>query len=270
MISSRERRRPFAVSPEEDKEIRLLKGRVPNKGEVLLFSGCVTSYRNRENLKAVIEILNKAGTDYRMMDEEWCCGAPMIDVGSVDGMAGLIDHHLEQMKKMKIRKVVFLCPHCQETFKDVYPQMTEKALDFELMFITRYLMELIEENKLEPSKTVSLRISYHDPCYLGRSLGDFDSARGIFKKILGLEFVEMRRTREESYCCGAGGGVKVLEPENAVAIGLERAKDFMKTEAEVLVTSCPLCKSQFHDLNRNMGKNIVVKDVVEILRASVD
>jgi Fe-S oxidoreductase len=79
----------------------------------------------------------------------------------------------------------------------------------------------------------------------------------------------MKRAREENYCCGAGGGVKILEPENAMAIGQERAKDFMKTGSEVLATSCPHCKSQFLDVNKSIGKNFVVKDVVEILRASL-
>jgi heterodisulfide reductase subunit D len=265
----KEKNRPFDVSAEEEKELGLLKRSVPNKGEVLLFPGCVTSYRNRENLKAVIEMLNMAGVDYQMEEEECCCGAPLLDLGSVDGMAGLVDRHLEQMRRMKIRKVVFMCPHCQETFKDIYPQMAKKELDFKLMFITSYLMKLIEEKRLEPLKSVPLKMSYHDPCYLGRSLGDFDSARGIFKKIPGLQFVEMRRTREENYCCGAGGGVKILEPENAMAIGQERTKDFMKTGSEVLTTSCPHCKSQFRDVNKSIGKNFVVKDVVEILRASL-
>jgi len=217
----------------------------------------------------VIEMLNMAGVDYQMEEEECCCGAPLLDLGSVDGMAGLVDRHLEQMKRMRIRKVVFMCPHCQEAFKEIYPQMAKKELDFKLMFITSYLMKLIEEKRLEPLKSIPLKMSYHDPCYLGRSLGDFDSTRTIFKKIPGLQFVEMRRAREENYCCGAGGGVKILEPENAMAIGQERAKDFMKTGSEVLTTSCPHCKSQFRDVNKSISKNFLVKDVVEILRASL-
>jgi Fe-S oxidoreductase len=215
-------------------------------------------------------MLNKSRIDYRMMDDEWCCGAPLLDLGSVDGIARLVDHHLEQMKKMKIRKVVFLCPHCQETFRNVYPQVLGNELELELIFITKYLRELIENKKMEPSKAVPLKMSYHDPCYLGRYLGDFDSARDILQKIPALEVTEMRRNREDSYCCGGGGGVKFLEPENAMAIGQERARDFMKTGAEVLATSCPLCKWQFRDVHRSLGRDIVVKDVVEILRLSLE
>lgn len=267
----KEKRRPFAVSAEEQKELGLLKRSVPNKGEILLFPGCVTSYRDRENLRAVIEMLNLAGVDYQMEGDESCCGAPLLDLGSIEGVAGLVDRHIGQMERMNIRKVVFLCPHCQEIFRDVYPQLAKKTLSFELMFITRYLMNLIEEKKLGPLKAVPLKTSYHDPCYLGRSLGDFDSARGILKRIPGLEFTEMRRVREESYCCGAGGGAKILGQENALAIGQERARDFMKTGAEVLATSCPHCKSQLGDpnLGKIMSKNLVVKDVAEILRISI-
>ena len=135
-------------------------------------------------------------------------------------------------------------------------------MDFELTFITRYLIQLIEEKKVPISKSVPRKVSYQDPCSLGRALGDFDSARDIFKKLPGLEFIEMRRNREDSYCCGAGGGMAILDPENGAAVGQERVKDFLKTGAEVLATSCPLCKLQFQHATKNVGKDTPVRDVV--------
>ena len=266
----KETKRPFHVSLDEEDALRVLKSKVPNKGEVLIFSGCIASYKNIENLDAVISILNKANINYHIMDDEWCCGAPLLDLGNVDEIYELAEHNLKAIKTMGVSKVVFLCPHCQETFKSAYPQVVKKELDFELIFITKYLKELLDKNKLKPSKSLPYSISYHDPCYLGRYLGDFDSARDIFKKIPKIDFIEMNRNREESYCCGAGGGTKILDYDNSMAIGLERVKDFKKTGAEVLVTSCPLCKSQFHDLNKDYSKEIVIKDVIEILRESLN
>jgi Fe-S oxidoreductase len=139
-----------------------------------------------------------------------------------------------------------------------------------MIFITKYLNELINKNRLGSLKSLSYKVSYHDPCYLGRYLGDFDSARGILMSIPGLDLVEMKRNREESYCCGAGGGANILDYENAIAIGEERLRDFRKTGAEVLATSCPLCKSQFKDLGKDATKGIVIKDVTEILKESVE
>lgn len=263
------RKRAFAVSEAEEKELTRLKSNVPNKGSTLVFSGCVTSYKNRENLKAVIEILNGAGVNYHVMDDEWCCGAPLLDLGTYDGIGELADHHFREIKKKGINKIVFLCPHCHETFKHVYPQLTKKTLDFELTFVTRYLMQLIDDKKLRISKSVPVKVSYHDPCTLVRTIKDADSARSIFQRIPGLQLAEMRRNKEDTYCCGAGGGTIILDPENARAIGQERARDFMRTGAEVLVTSCPLCKSQFRGVSQAMGKNIAVKDLVEIVRDSV-
>jgi heterodisulfide reductase subunit D len=259
----------FTLSYEEE-ELKTLKNKVPKRGEVLIFSGCVTSHNCRENLKATIEVLNKARIDYQMMDDEWCCGSPLLDLGNVDGIAKLAEHNLEMIKAMGVNKVVFLCPHCQEIFQNTYPQVTERKLDFELIFITKYLKELIDKNKLKPTKSLPYKISYHDPCYLGRYLGDFESARDILNKIPNISLVEMERNKEESYCCGAGGGAKILDYDNSVAICQERIKEFKKTGGEVLVTSCPLCKSQFRDMNQSANKEIVIKDTVEILRESLD
>jgi len=259
----------FNLSYEEE-ELKTLKNKVPKRGEILIFSGCVTSYHCRENLKATIEVLNKARIDYHMMDDEWCCGSPLLDLGNVDGIAKLAEHNLEMIKAMGVNKVVFLCPHCQEIFQNTYPQVTERKLDFELIFITKYLKELIDKNKLKPTKSLPYKISYHDPCYLGRYLGDFESARDILNKIPNISLVEMERNKEESYCCGAGGGAKILDYDNSVAICQERIKEFKKTGGEVLVTSCPLCKSQFRDMNQSANKEIVIKDSVEILRESLD
>lgn len=254
----------------EEEGLKILRSKVPQKGEILIFSGCVTSYNCRENLKATIEVLNKAKSDYRMMDDEWCCGSPLLDLGNVDGISELAERNLEMIKGMGVEKVVFLCPHCQETFQDIYPQLTGRKVDFELTFITKYLKELMDKNKLKPTKSLSYKVSYHDPCYLGRYLNDFESARDILNKIPNISLVEMERNKAESYCCGAGGGAKLLDYDNSVAICQERIKEFKKIGGEVLVTSCPLCKSQFRGMNQSGNKEIVIKDTVEILRESLD
>jgi len=205
-----------------------------------------------------------------MMENEWCCGGPLLDLGDANGIVELAKHNLRMIEEIGADKVLFLCPHCQETFQTVYPQVTERELDFELISITKYLNELIGNNVLKPSKPLPYSISYHDPCYLGRYLGDFKSARGIFSKIPKIDFVEMERNREDSYCCGAGGGARILDQDNSTAIGQERAKDFKKTGADVLVASCPLCKTQFRELSQYASKEIIVKDAVEVLRDSLE
>ncbi|MEI9478043.1 MAG: (Fe-S)-binding protein [Deltaproteobacteria bacterium] len=265
----KETKRPFSISATEVEALRNLKNIAPNKGEILVFSGCTTSYKNRENLDAVIQILNKGKVDYHIINDEWCCGAPLLDLGDVDGVGELAVHHMETIERLGIEKMVFLCPHCQDTFKSAYPQLTGRKINCELMFMTKYLRELIDRNKLVPSKAIPYSFSYHDPCYLGRYLGDYDSAREIFRKIPQTKLLEMERNCEDSFCCGAGGGAKILDNDNSISIGQERMKDFRKTGAEVLVTSCPLCKSQFRDVNNKPKSTIVVKDVVEILKESL-
>lgn len=265
----KENKHPFVLSSQETM-LRTLKDKVPHKGDTLIFSGCMTSHREIKNLSAAVEVLNKARINYRIMDNEWCCGSPLLDLGKVDGIAELAEHNLGVIKAMGVSRVVFLCPHCQATFRDVYPQVVDKELNFELVFITKYLKELIENGALKPSKSVSYTISYHDPCYLGRYLGDFESARNILSKIPNIHLVEMERNRGESYCCGAGGGAAFFDHDNSTAICQERIEDFRNTGAEVLVTSCPLCESQFRDLCQSASKSIIIKDTVEVLRESLD
>ena len=266
----KELRSPFPVSAEERERFSNLKNRVPNKGKVLIFPGCAASYKTVENLDSVIDILSKAKINYHVIDDEWCCGSPLLDLGEVNGIAELAEHNVEAIKGIGVNQVVFLCPHCQNTFQKIYPQVIKKELGFKCISITKYLKELIDKNSLKPSRPLPHKITYHDPCYSGRHLGDFESAREIFSKIPQINLVEMERNKDDGYCCGAGGGARILDPANSAAICQERMKDFKKTGAEVLVTSCPLCKSQFRNVGNSNGSGMVVKDVVEILRESLD
>jgi heterodisulfide reductase subunit D len=262
-------RSPFPVSGEEKERFSSFKNRVPNKGKVLIFPGCAASYKTVENLDSLIDILSKAKINYHITDHTWCCGSPLFDLGEVNGITEVAEHNLEAIKGIGVNQVVFLCPHCQNTFQKIYPQLIKTELDFECISITKYLKELIDKKLLKPSKPLSQKIAYHDPCYSGRHLGDFEYAREIFGKIPQINLVEMERNREDAYCCGAGGGARILDSANSMAICKERMKDFKKTGAEVLVTSCPHCKSQFRDVSNGNGSGMVVKDVVEILKEAL-
>ncbi len=268
--SVKEINRGLPVSLEEEMAFKALKSKVSKSGGVMIFAGCIASYKDHETVNALIEILEKSGVDYGLLDDEWCCGAPLVDLGDIGGVARMAEHNMEAIVRAKARKVVFLCPHCQENVTNTYPQILKKDLPFEPVFITKYLKELIDKNQLKVTTPVSRKISYHDPCYLGRYLGDFDSARDILGSIPGLSLVEMSRNRQDGYCCGAGGGTKMIDYDYSIAIGEERLKDFKKTGADILVTSCPLCKSQFHDLGKRESKGMIVQSVIEVLRQSLD
>lgn len=258
-------RRPFQPKEEEESAFNSLKHKVPNKGDILIFSGCITSYKGSNPLKAALSILDRYGVKYCMMDKEWCCGSPLIDLGDSRSIYEFAEHNLEAIKGTGARKILFLCPHCQETFKNVYPQVTNQALDFDVVSVGRYFNEIVDRRELSSLKSIANNLSYHDSCYSGRYLGDFASARELLQKIPEVHFVEMKRNKQDSYCCGAGGGSKVLDPANAMAIGAERMKDFERTGAEVLVTSCPWCKLQFRDVAGNARKEVVIKDIAEVL-----
>ncbi|MDT3701080.1 MAG: (Fe-S)-binding protein, partial [Thermincola sp.] len=156
-------------------------------------------------------------------------------------------------------------PHCYHTFKNEYPEF---SVNFEVVHITQFLAQLIREGRLTVSREYEKKITYHDPCYLGRHNGIFDEPREILKKIPGLEFNEMSESREESLCCGMGGGRVWAETPKNERFSNIRLEQATEVGAEILVTSCPYCITAFEDsrLVMNFEDKIQVKDITEILQ----
>lgn len=250
---------------QEAEGLKAIRHKTPQKGEVLLFAGCVASYKRQEKLQSVTSLLGKLGVDFHLAGGEWCCGAPLIDLGDSKGVRELADHHLGIVQAAGAKRIVFLCPHCQETFRDIYPQVLGQPFPGELVFIDRYLTELLADRDLGPLKTFPHRVTYHDPCYLARYLGDTASARGLLGRIPGVELKEMKRSGPSTYCCGGGTASRVLDESNCKAVGLQRLREVEGTGTDVLVTSCPHCTSQFADVLKEGRKSVAVKDITEVL-----
>jgi len=236
--------------------------------DVLYFPGCYLSYdaRLKKVAAATVNILNKAGVDFGILGtKENCCGESIRKTGNEALFKQLARENIKTFIDNGVKKIVVSSPHCYHTFKNEYPEFN---VNFEVVHISQYLFQLINEGKLQISKEYAKKITYHDPCYLGRHNGIYDEPRGVLEKIGGLELNEMPETRENSMCCGMGGGRIWIETQKSDRFANLRIDQAIGVGAEVLVTACPYCITNFEDSRLVLGYDdlIQVKDITEILQ----
>lgn len=243
---------------------------------LLYFVGCLSSYDQRvqEIAKAMVETLNRAGVDFAILGaEEVCSGDPGRRLGENGLFEMMVESNYEIFSNYNIKSIVTTCPHCYNTFKNEYPLLRDKleiedSADFKVEHFTQLIARLIDEGRLKFSKEVNKVVTYHDPCYLGRHNGVYDAPRRILKAIPGLKLVEMKRSKENSFCCGGGGGRMWMEDLDVEEkIPEIRVKEALETKAEILATACPFCLSMLDDALKTVGgeEEMQVRDILEIV-----
>lgn len=280
-----------------------VKRATEEKVEVLYHAGCRYSYDQElwPVARAGLTLLQQAGVDVGIMGEdEACCGGRAYELGYAGEMTKFAEHQAETFRTAGIKTLVTPCADCYATYKVLYDKIGKK-LDVEVYHITQYLEKLIREGKLQPKKSLPLKVTYHDPCHLGRlgepwihwngkevkvpgvlmwlhdppkkyrrgTFGVYDAPRNVIKSIPGLNFVEMYRIREYAWCCGAGGGVIDSYPDFAEWTASERLKEALSVGAEAIVSACPWCKRVFKDAAKKNGTRIEVLDIIELIQQSV-
>ena len=196
---------------------------------MLYFRGCTAREKQTNIQKATEFLLNTAGIDYHILDDEKCCGSVLLRTGFESEAKEQIKRNAEIFNK---EKILTSCAGCYKTLKEDY-----EGLD--VIHISQLLDELIRDGKLDFTKK-DLDVTYHDSCHLGRHLNVFDEPREVIEAVANL--VEMENIRENSLCCGAGGGVKSAYPEIANQMASSRIAQAKDTDCEILITSCPFCK----------------------------
>jgi Fe-S oxidoreductase len=236
--------------------------------EVLYFACCYLTYdpRMKKVGTATANILNGAEVNFGILGtKESCCGESIRKTGSEKVFKNLARENIKNFIDNGVKKIFVSSPHCYHTFKNEYPEFMVK---FEVVHISQYLFELINEGKLEFTKEYGKKVTYHDPCYLGRHNGIYDEPREVLKKIPGLELIEMPDSRENSLCCGGGGGRIWMDTPQAERFSDLRLKQAHEAGAEVLVTSCPYCITNFEEsrLNLEYDEVLEIKDITEIIQ----
>ena len=150
-------------------------------------------------MDATIKIFEEAQVNFSLLGDEWCCGAPSLDMGYRKEVSEAAEHNIKEIEKTGAEKVVFLCPHCLSIFSSFYPQITATKINAEFTFVTQFILDLARKNilKFSNSGKPHKKVTFHDPCYLARYIGDVDSVREFLKLIPSVELVEMKRNRDE-------------------------------------------------------------------------
>ena len=237
--------------------------------EILFWVGCAGSYdeRYKKVTKAFVNILNKLKVDFAILgDEEGCTGDPARRSGNEYLFQMQAVNNISTLNKYNIKRIVTLCPHCFNTIKNEYPELGGK---YEVLHHTEFLKSLIENGKLKiPNGSFKgKKITYHDPCYLGRANNIYEIPRDILKK-LDAELVEMKSCKSKGLCCGAGGAQMFKEPEKGnVDVKDIRIKQALETNPDIIAAACPFCNTMLSDglMDKVSNESTSVLDISQII-----
>ncbi|MGD8388155.1 MAG: FAD-binding and (Fe-S)-binding domain-containing protein [Desulfobacteraceae bacterium] len=259
------------IYPKELKE-KAQAGELKDKAETLLFMGCVPSYLDMKMVPSLIKPLDAAGVDYTTLAmNEQCCGFPLYLAGS-DEFEDHVRQTIEKLRATGARELVTPCAGCYKTFRKLYPEIGE--LGMEIYHSVHYLLKLLQEGRLKLKGEFAKKVTYHDPCDLGRTFKIFEEPREIIKQIPGVDFVEMARNRLMARCCGGGGGLQANDPDMAADIAAVRVRDALAVGAEVIISGCAACKDNLRKGAKRIPKQergkIKVMDITEAVAGAME
>ena len=244
--------------------------KVETDADTVFFPGCLTAYRAPEIARATAKLLNKLGIEFSILgEEEYCCGNPLIMTGQLPLAREIARHNWETLKD---KRIVTSCPGCYRCFKVEYAKLLGEEYQINAVHTVELLAELIDEGKIKFKKgtkgtksKAKEKVVYHDPCELGREMGIYDQPRKVIQSIPGIELVEMVRNRENTWCCGGGGGLKGADYDLALEVGKDKVEEALATGAKTIVSACPSCKTSINDAIRAVGADLKAIDITELL-----
>ncbi len=235
--------------------------------EVLFWVGCGGALieRNQKVVRATAQLLEKAGVKFAILGrEEKCTGDPARRIGNEFLFEMLAKENVEKLNGYEVKKIVTSCPHCFNTLRNEYPQF---GGHYEVYHHSEFLAKLVDDGKIKPVTPGEQKITFHDPCYLGRHNGVFDAPRELVQISSKNPPVEMKQNRTNGFCCGGGGGMSFVEEPKDKRVNQERARQALETGADVVAVGCPFCMTMMEDgVNARKGeRDVRVMDVAELL-----
>jgi Fe-S oxidoreductase len=240
--------------------------------DVLYWVGCSGSYdpRNQNVSRAMVKILRAAGVRFAVLGNEEKCNCEVARrLGEEGRFQQAAIELVDIFKKYNVKLVLTQCPHCFNTFKNEYPEF---GADFQVVHHSQFIIQLIATGKLKLRQGSERTITFHDPCYLGRYNGVYDSPREILSSLGRIELKEMARSHENSFCCGAGGANVWYKVEQKKKVGVIRFEEAQEANAKVLATACPFCTSMLEDASVTLGAKgaIAVNDIAELVAEQIE
>lgn len=251
---------------------KMAKGEIP---EILFWVGCSGSFDDRAKkiTKALVKILNNCKVDFAVLGaEESCTGDPAKRAGNEFTFQMQAMMNIQVLDGYEVKKIVTACPHCFNTLKNEYPEL---GGNYEVIHHTQLIQELINQGKLvmkEGETFKGKKITFHDPCYLGRANDVYEAPRALIEK-LDAELVEMKRCKTNGLCCGAGGAQMFKEAEKGnKEINIERTEEALELHPDIIATGCPFCNTMMTDGVKNFEKEDSVKvlDIAELIATAAD
>jgi Fe-S oxidoreductase len=250
-----------------------------DEGDVVFHAGCRICFD--EKLwgigRKAVTLMQNAGLDVGIMGEdEMCCGCKAYDIGYRGEFVKFAESNLDAWRNAKVKTVVTACSDGYHAFKHLYPDVGSQI---EVLHMVELMERLIKEGRITFSNNIPLKVTYHDPCHLGRRedeyvpgkaiMGLYEEPRNVLRQIPGLELVEMYRIKEYAWCCGAGGGVREAYPDFSQWTALQRIEEAMTTGAEAIVSACPWCEGNFRDAIQEKKVNMTVYNIVELIHEAM-
>ena len=277
-VQAEDMKNPYKESREE--RTKWFSGPVDNMdAKVAYFVGCTAAYRQQHIADKTTKILDKLGIEYTVLTDEVCCGSPILRTGQRDIFREVMEHNLKLFEGFDL--VVFSCAGCYKTFRNDYVKIGGKPLPFKVRHTVELVYDYLQDGKLKIDKPYNKKVTWHDPCHSIRHVGiaiekrilaesdnwlldsrraekakeeHYEIPRVVLNAIPGIDFREMYRIKGDSFCCGAGGGVKAQFPDMALSTAKERLKEAASTGADILMTSCPFCVTNFNDGIKSLRK----------------
>jgi heterodisulfide reductase subunit D len=263
---------PYGITHSDNTSLKQVHN-LPDVADVVYFIGCTSNYRQQKIRDDTIKVLKALNVNFTLIDE-YCCGSPLIRTGQLNLVNGLMKHNIEQFNMVNAKTIITSCAGCYRTLKKDFPKFGNDY-DQEILHVCEYILKKVPTEllldkigKLSKGKSKKI-VTYHDPCHLGRHLGVYEAPRQLISLLPGLELNEMTRNRDKAWCCGAGGGVKIAWPDWATEISGDRLNEATETGAEMIISTCPFCKTNLSDANEKFQKGFKVIDLIEVLASII-
>jgi Fe-S oxidoreductase len=251
---------------ELDFEVPVVDGPIGDDIEYLFWVGCAGALEDRakKTTKAIATLLHTAGVKFAVLGPaETCTGDPARRIGNEFVFSMLAQQNVETLNEAGAKKVVASCPHCFNTISREYPQL---GGNYEVIHHTQLLASLVAGGKIRPATEIREKITYHDPCFLGRHNKVFTPPRQILEAVPGVTAEEMHRCKNRGFCCGAGGARMWMEEHEGQRINHRRTEHALKLEPDAIATACPYCLIMLRDGTTDLGRtDVAVRDVAELL-----
>ncbi|MCL5276882.1 MAG: (Fe-S)-binding protein, partial [Deltaproteobacteria bacterium] len=239
--------------------------------EILYWVGCAGAYddRNKKIAIAFVKVMQAAGVRFAVLGpEETCCGDWVRRAGNEYAYQALAKQNIETLNRYKVKMIVTACPHGYYTIKHDYPEF---GGNYEVLHHSQFIHQLIQEGRIKPTKPLGKTVTYHDSCYLGRHNGIYAEPRSVVRAVPQVKMVEMKRSFDNSFCCGAGGARMWLEEKEGDRINRVRTAEALSLNPDVIATACPFCMTMIDDgvKDRGVEDNVKVLDIAEVVQRAL-